>query len=491
MIFKGQNMLVGSPTGSGKTAAYLIPLLNIAAAEGVSDNSEANHAVRPYCIILTTSHELLGQVFTEAVKIGKNLFPQHGKIAMLRKDHYNNRKEPTANGKKVKKVREKRLPVDTRILITTPIRLTTLLKKKKEKCPIKLDSLRWLVIDECDKMLESDLSEHAETNLRAFRAQLNAVLTAIQNEKGSPSIALFSATLPEPVLAWAVEEISSKYCDASRGLVKIQLGDCNSAVSLVKQELRYCGTEEGKLLELRKMLIEGLVYPCLIFTESRTRAAELYREITLCDKQILVSVLSGDKSESQRIATVRAFREGKVNVLICTDLLGRGMDFKSLMMVVNYDLPPSPIEYIHRIGRTGRAGRAGGRAVTLWTDADLPHMDAILDVMSRSGVEIDPELRRLVGVWKARRASKTHAKALGGVVSQRKGERRLAAKVARAVSKSKGKAKLDKKLLRPWNPHRRSLTDVKGSKLNALKIALEAKASEQGHKKCIIKKKKK
>lgn len=68
---------------------------------------------------------------------------------------------------------------------------------------------------------------------------------------------------------------------------------------MVKQELRYCGTEEGKLLELRRMLIEGLVYPCLIFTESRTRASELYREINLSEKQILAGILSGERSEAQ------------------------------------------------------------------------------------------------------------------------------------------------------------------------------------------------
>lgn len=106
-------------------------------------------------------------------------------------------------------------------------------------------------------------------------------------------------------------------------------------------------------------------------------------------------------------------------------------------MVVNYDVPPSPTEYIHRVGRTGRAGRTGGRAVTLWTDADLPHMDAILDVMERSGVDVDPELQRLVKAWKARKAKQIHAKALAGVVSHRKGERKLAAKVA-MKKKSKG-----------------------------------------------------
>lgn len=98
-------------------------------------------------------------------------------------------------------------------------------------------------------------------------------------------------------------------------------------------------------------------------------------------------------------------------------------------MVVNYDLPPCPSEYIHRVGRTGRAGRPG-RAVTLWTDADLPHLDAILEVIRRSAPEaVDEDLQRLVQAWKARKAKQFHIRATGGVLSQRKGERKLAAKV--------------------------------------------------------------
>lgn len=86
-------------------------------------------------------------------------------------------------------------------------------------------SLHWVVIDECDKMLESDLGEHAEANFRAFRAQLTAVLNSIRATKASPSIALFSATLPEPVIAWTVEELSTNDDKPSRGLVKIQIGN--------------------------------------------------------------------------------------------------------------------------------------------------------------------------------------------------------------------------------------------------------------------------
>lgn len=134
-------MLAGSPTGSGKTAAYLIPLLHLAAAANMCNVKQEKHAVRPYCIILSTSNELLGQIWTEAVKLGKNIFPKQGKIAILRKGHYALRKDKL-NGKgdkKSKRAREKRLPVETKMLITTPVRLTSLLKNMGEFCPIKFD----------------------------------------------------------------------------------------------------------------------------------------------------------------------------------------------------------------------------------------------------------------------------------------------------------------------------------------------------------------
>ena len=86
-------MLVGSPTGSGKTAAYLLPILNFAASVETEAKSESKHIIHPYCIILSTTRELLFQIWTEALRLGQNIFPRHGKIAVLRRDHYESRKK--------------------------------------------------------------------------------------------------------------------------------------------------------------------------------------------------------------------------------------------------------------------------------------------------------------------------------------------------------------------------------------------------------------
>uniref|UniRef100_A0A5K3FBL3 ATP-dependent RNA helicase n=1 Tax=Mesocestoides corti TaxID=53468 RepID=A0A5K3FBL3_MESCO len=472
IFHEGHHMLVCSPTGSGKTTSYLLPLLNFAATHTKHEVSMDKHLVHPYCIILSTTQELLGQIWAECVRLGQNLYPKNGKIAILRRKHYNLRRKDES--KALKRCRELRLPKETKILITTPKRLASLISKTGKDCPVSFNCLKWLVIDECDKMLESNIGgEEHDRALRTFHAQLTVILNGIRGGAAAagsfPSVALFSATMPSQVVSWASEELSAE-CSDARGLVKLQIGPGDAAVSTVKQELRYCGSEQGKLLEMRRLLVSGLSYPCLIFTESRQRAAELFKEILLSDKNILASILSSEKSEAQRNATVKAFREGKINILICTDLLGRGIDFKSLMMVVNYDLPPSPTEYIHRVGRTGRAGRLGGRAVTLWTDADLLHMDAILEVMRKSGATVDDDLQRLVSAWKAKKAKQTHARTIGGVVSRRKGERRLAARVALG-HKSKKTLDREKHLLRPWNPHRGSITDVPGSKSRELMMS--------------------
>ncbi|VDL91683.1 unnamed protein product [Schistocephalus solidus] len=512
LFLQGHHMLVSAPTGSGKTAAYLLPVLHAISTEEeaavtASNGASLKHRVAPRCIVLSITQELAGQVWMEAVRLGQNLFPQHGKIVILRRKHYSLcKKEKPPTVKPSKNIRDQRLPRDTKLLITTPKRLATLISKTGAKCPINftrlvsfrstvlfvrwINSLRWLIIDECDKLLEANLGGGGgeDKALKSFRSQLSTILTGIRigwttaaasvlsptpNSLCSPVVALFSATLPHLVIDWATDELS-KECFGTKGLVQLTVGarnpppsllrrphlptypfpfiSSNAAVSCIKQELRYCGTEQGKLLEIRKLLLSGLSYPCLIFTESRQRAGELFQEILLSgDPNVLASVLSGEKTEAQREATVRAFREGKINALICTDLLGRGMDFKTsllyfalendlqgLTMVVNYDLPPSATEYIHRVGRTGRAGLPG-HAITLWTDADLPHLSAILEVMKRSGAPVDEELQRLVSVWCSRRAAQTRSRSTGGVLSRRRGERRLAARVVRGSGKQKNK----------------------------------------------------
>jgi ATP-dependent RNA helicase DDX52/ROK1 len=183
-------------------------------------------------------------------------------------------------------------------------------------------------MDESDKLFEM-----------GFVEQIDAVVASCTH----PSItrSLFSATLPD-----SVEELARTIMHDA---VRIVIGERNSAAQTVKQRLVFVGTEEGKLLALRQIFKESLQPPVLIFVQSKERAQELHRELENDD--IKVDSIHADRTQAQRDAAVEKFREGKTWVLIATDLLGRGMDFKGVNVVINYDFPHTSASYIHRVGR--------------------------------------------------------------------------------------------------------------------------------------------
>ena len=135
-------------------------------------------------------------------------------------------------------------------------------------------------------------------------------------------------------------------------------------MSSVSQNLKFVGTESGKLLALRTLFKQGIKPPILVFVQSIERAKELYTEIKY--EKLKVDVIHCEKSTEDRNRIVKNFRLGDIWVLISTNLMARGMDFKGVNLVVNYDFPQTKEEYIHRIGRAGRVGRHG-TAITLYT----------------------------------------------------------------------------------------------------------------------------
>ena len=195
---------------------------------------------------------------------------------------------------------------------------------------------------------------------------------------------LFSATLPEQV-----EELAR---NVLRDPLRITVGERSAASDLVQQRLLYVGSEEGKLLGLRQLLSQGVQPPLLVFVQSQDRAEQLFK--TLRYEKLNVDVLHGGSSAGHREGVLEKFRLGTVWMLITTEVLGRGMDFKGVNMVVNYDCPTTRAEYIHRIGRTGRAGRRG-QAVTLYTEADVGHLRMIASVMHSSGSYVQPWMLNL------------------------------------------------------------------------------------------------
>lgn len=146
----------------------------------------------------------------------------------------------------------------------------------------------------------------------------------------------------------------------------------DSVTDTVAQELVYAGTEEGKLIALRQLITSGnFSPPCLVFVQSITRAKALFSELS--NFALKVDVMHSDMPKRHRDEAMQKFRDGQSWILICTDILSRGIDVLGVKLVINYDFPTDTMSYIHRIGRTGRAGRSG-RAVTFFTNDNREHL---------------------------------------------------------------------------------------------------------------------
>lgn len=226
-------------------------------------------------------------------------------------------------------------------------------------------SVRHLILDEADRLLE-----------QGFLEQTDSILAACTHS--SLRKALFSATLPA-----SIEELSKTFMLDE---VRVLVGAKDAAVESVKQELVYVSSEDGKLLGLRNLIRQGAVKPpVLLFVQSIQRAQELFKELIYDD--LHVDVIHSDRPKAQREGVIEAFKKGDVWILICTEVLARGIDFKGVELVINYDFPQSRESYIHRIGRTGRAGRQG-KAITFFTEDDATYLRSIVNVMKQSSCDV-------------------------------------------------------------------------------------------------------
>ena len=236
---------------------------------------------------------------------------------------------------------------------------------------LHLENVQKLVLDEADRLFEL-----------GFLEQVDEVITACSH----PNIirSLFSATLP-----FGVEHMASSFL---RSPLRIMIGQRNSGASTIKQQLLFTSSEAGKLLAVREQFKSGIQPPILIFVQSTERAKQLYNELMF--EGLPMDYIHGTRSSKQTKEIVNQFRLGKIWVLICTDVMSRGLDFKGVSLVINYDFPQSIISYIHRIGRTGRAGRQG-EAITYFTYEDLNMLRNIADVMKRSGCDVPDWMLKL------------------------------------------------------------------------------------------------
>uniref|UniRef100_A0A7N6AHY7 Probable ATP-dependent RNA helicase DDX52 n=1 Tax=Anabas testudineus TaxID=64144 RepID=A0A7N6AHY7_ANATE len=341
LMMHGRELLACAPTGSGKTLAFSLPLL-------AHLQQPTNLGFR--AVIISPTRELASQTYRELLRLSEGVgFRVHimDKASMAAKKY-----GPQSNKK-------------YDILVSTPNRLVYLLKQ--DPPALDLSSVEWLVVDESDKLFEDGKT--------GFRDQLATIFLACSGTKVRR--AFFSATCTPDVEKWCRLNLDN--------LVSVNIGHRNTAVETVEQELLFVGTENGKLVAMRDIIKKGFLPPMLVFVQSIERARELFHELVY--EGINVDVIHAERTQQQRDNVVNSFRSGKIWVLICTALLARGIDFKGVNLVLNYDFPTSAVEYIHRIGRTGRAGHQG-KAVTFFTENDKPLLRSIANVIKQAGCPV-------------------------------------------------------------------------------------------------------
>ncbi len=309
LLLSGHDVIGQAQTGTGKTAAFILPILQHL-------NPEAG---RPQALVLAPTRELALQVARAAQGYGA-----HMGVRVL-----------SVYGGQPYGPQIRQLKQGVHLLVGTPGRMLDLLRKNL----LDLSELRTLVLDEADEMLSMGFIEDIE-----------AILAAAPAERQS---ALFSATMPPPI-----RRLADRYL---RQPQVVAIEHKQRTVEAIEQRVYFVHNED-KLAALLRLLETEETDSALIFARTRADTGTLANALT--SRGIPAEALNGDLSQDARERVLRRFKGRKISVLVATDVAARGLDIDHISHVINYDLPDNPEVYVHRIGRTGRAGRSGV-AITL------------------------------------------------------------------------------------------------------------------------------
>ena len=421
LVLKGGDVMAAAQTGTGKTAAFTLPLVQ-RLLESEGKNTSLNRA---RALVLVPTRELAAQVAANVGDYAKNT--DINSVVVFGGVSINPQMKKLRGG------------VD--ILIATPGRLLDLVGQNA----VQLDAIETLVLDEADRMLDM-----------GFIHDINRILKLVPKKRQT---LLFSATF------------SSEIRELARRIVfkpsEVSVTPPNSTVEKVSQSL-IAVEKSDKTMILRRLITEGDWHQVLVFSRTKHGANRLATK--LAAKGIEAMAIHGNKSQGARTRALETFKAGKTRVLVATDIAARGIDIDKLPYVVNFDLPHVSEDYVHRIGRTGRAG-SSGRAVSLVSHDEYKQLLDIERFIKRlipreslDGYEPLNELPESTGDFKKRKPKKPKNKKPSGNGKTR-------AKQDTGVQSAKGKRRSRK-------PNQNKDSRVKKANSNAEKS--QKNTSEQG-----------
>lgn len=309
VLLNKRDILGCAQTGTGKTAAFAIPII-----QQIIQERESGKYREIKALILTPTREL-------AIQIDES-FADYAKYTPLR--------HCVIFGGVKQKSQTDKLQKGVDVLIATPGRLLDLINQKY----ISLNSIRYFVLDEADRMLDM-----------GFIHDIKRILPLLPRDRQT---LFFSATMPP--------EIATLSKSILRNPVKVEVAPVSSTIDAIKQYIYFVEKEEKKRL-LIKLLNKDKGQSVLVFSRTKHGANKIAQD--LCKAGIESEAIHGNKSQNARQRALTNFKSRATRVLIATDIAARGIDIEQLPMVINYDLPEVPETYVHRIGRTGRAGCDG------------------------------------------------------------------------------------------------------------------------------------
>ena len=326
IVLSGRDLMGGAQTGTGKTAAFTLPLLQRILPLANASPSPARHPVR--VLMLAPTRELAIQVH-ESVRTYSKYVPL---------------KSCCAYGGVDIKAQIAELRCGAEVLVATPGRLLDLVE---QKC-LNFSSVQALVLDEADRMLDM-----------GFIPDVTRIINLLPKQRQS---LLFSATFSEEIKKLADRMLKSP--------VLIEVARRNTVSETITHRVHPVASEAKRALLVR-LLKSADFNQVLVFTRTKIETNRLARDLQRAG--IAADSIHGDKSQQERLKALEAFKDGSVLVLVATDVAARGLDIDELPHVINYELPRTPEDYIHRIGRTGRAGKPG-TAISLVSASEVPYL---------------------------------------------------------------------------------------------------------------------